>query len=127
MSEADSSSTSAASSPAGWAPARTRRSAARPPSDAKDEIDEVLQGRGHGVRHRRRRGRHRHRRSARRRQIARKLGALTVGVVTRPFSFEGKRRAMQAENGIERVAGEVDTLIVIPNDRLLSSATPTDR
>nr|PZN43551.1 MAG: cell division protein FtsZ [Actinomycetota bacterium] len=52
--------------------------------------------------------------------IARSLGALTIGVVTRPFSFEGKRRAMQAEMGIEMLRDEVDTLIVIPNDRLLS-------
>ena len=52
--------------------------------------------------------------------VARALGALTIGVVTRPFGFEGKRRAVQAETGIERLRSEVDTLIVIPNDRLLS-------
>ncbi|WP_163505549.1 cell division protein FtsZ [Fodinicola acaciae] len=52
--------------------------------------------------------------------VARKLGALTIGVVTRPFSFEGKRRQMQAEAGIEELRNECDTLIVIPNDRLLS-------
>ena len=51
--------------------------------------------------------------------IARKLGALTVGVVTRPFSFEGKRRAGQADNGITALRESCDTLIVIPNDRLL--------
>ncbi|QUR67965.1 cell division protein FtsZ [Mycobacterium spongiae] len=51
--------------------------------------------------------------------IARKLGALTVGVVTRPFSFEGKRRSNQAENGIASLRESCDTLIVIPNDRLL--------
>ncbi|WP_343600374.1 cell division protein FtsZ [Mycobacterium sp.] len=51
--------------------------------------------------------------------IARKLGALTVGVVTRPFSFEGKRRSQQAENGIAALRESCDTLIVIPNDRLL--------
>jgi cell division protein FtsZ len=51
--------------------------------------------------------------------IARKLGALTVGVVTRPFSFEGKRRATQAEAGIATLRESCDTLIVIPNDRLL--------
>jgi cell division protein FtsZ len=51
--------------------------------------------------------------------IARKLGALTVGVVTRPFSFEGKRRSGQAENGISSLRESCDTLIVIPNDRLL--------
>ncbi|WP_296139099.1 cell division protein FtsZ [uncultured Tessaracoccus sp.] len=52
-------------------------------------------------------------------KIARSLGALTIGVVTRPFSFEGKRRATQAESGIEALREEVDTLIVIPNDKLL--------
>jgi len=51
--------------------------------------------------------------------IARKLGALTIGVVTRPFSFEGKRRQVQAETGIDELRNECDTLIVIPNDRLL--------
>jgi cell division protein FtsZ len=51
--------------------------------------------------------------------IARKLGALTIGVVTRPFSFEGKRRGGQAEDGITALRNECDTLIVIPNDRLL--------
>jgi cell division protein FtsZ len=53
-------------------------------------------------------------------RIARELGALTIGVVTRPFSFEGKRRSTQAEEGIAALREEVDTLIVIPNDRLLS-------
>ena len=52
--------------------------------------------------------------------VARSLGALTIGVVTRPFGFEGKRRVVQAESGIDRLRSEVDTLIVIPNDRLLS-------
>ncbi|MGH3623065.1 MAG: cell division protein FtsZ [Sciscionella sp.] len=51
--------------------------------------------------------------------ISRKLGALTIGVVTRPFSFEGRRRATQADNGITELRNECDTLIVIPNDRLL--------
>lgn len=51
--------------------------------------------------------------------IARKLGALTIGVVTRPFTFEGRRRAGQAEDGITSLRNECDTLIVIPNDRLL--------
>ncbi len=51
--------------------------------------------------------------------IARKLGALTIGVVTRPFAFEGKRRGGQAEDGIKGLRNECDTLIVIPNDRLL--------
>jgi cell division protein FtsZ len=53
-------------------------------------------------------------------EIARALGALTIGVVTRPFSFEGKRRATQAEKGIQALKEKVDTLIVIPNDRLLT-------
>ncbi len=53
-------------------------------------------------------------------RIARQLGALTIGVVTRPFTFEGRRRASQAEAGVEELRAEVDTLIVIPNDRLLS-------
>lgn len=52
-------------------------------------------------------------------KIAKRLGALTVGVVTRPFNFEGKRRAIQAEEGIKALRGEVDTLIVVPNQRLL--------
>ncbi|MDQ0211242.1 cell division protein FtsZ [Arthrobacter sp. SRS-W-1-2016] len=53
-------------------------------------------------------------------RIARSLGALTIGVVTRPFTFEGRRRAGSAEAGIDALRDEVDTLIVIPNDRLLS-------
>ncbi len=53
-------------------------------------------------------------------QIAREVGALTVGIVTRPFQFEGSRRREQAEVGIEALAAEVDTLIVVPNNRLLS-------
>lgn len=52
-------------------------------------------------------------------RIAKQTGALTVGVVTRPFSFEGPRRAAQAEAGIEILRNEVDTLIVVPNQRLL--------
>jgi cell division protein FtsZ len=55
-------------------------------------------------------------------EIAKSLGALTIGVVTRPFQFEGRRRAVQADNGIERLKEKVDTLIVIPNDRLLTIA-----
>lgn len=56
--------------------------------------------------------------------IAKKLGALTVGVVTRPFSFEGNRRARQAEEGIEALREVCDTLIVIPNDRLMQLGEP---
>jgi cell division protein FtsZ len=52
-------------------------------------------------------------------RMARSLGALTIGVVTRPFTFEGARRKKSADEGIERLREEVDTLIVIPNDRLL--------
>ena len=62
------------------------------------------------------------------------IGALTVGVVTRPFDFEGNQRARQAQEGIDRLRELVDTLIVIPNDRLLSivdaapaSSTPSAR
>ncbi|MBI5170830.1 MAG: cell division protein FtsZ [Candidatus Eisenbacteria bacterium] len=53
-------------------------------------------------------------------RLARQAGALTVGVVTRPFSFEGRRRMRQAEEGLEELRAEVDTLLVIPNERLLS-------
>ena len=53
-------------------------------------------------------------------EIAKGLGALTIGVVTRPFAFEGRRRAVQAEQGIQKLKEKVDTLIVIPNDRLLT-------
>jgi len=53
-------------------------------------------------------------------KIAKSIGALTIGVVTRPFTFEGRRRANQAETGIAGLREEVDTLIIIPNDRLLS-------
>ena len=55
-------------------------------------------------------------------EISKSLGALTIGVVTRPFQFEGRRRSVQADNGIQRLKEKVDTLIVIPNDRLLSVA-----
>ena len=57
-------------------------------------------------------------------RIARAAGALTIGVVTRPFTFEGKRRAAQAEAGIAALRDEVDTLIVVPNDRLLEISDP---
>ncbi len=52
-------------------------------------------------------------------RLAREVGALTVGIVTKPFSFEGSRRGKQADKGIEELAAAVDTLIVVPNDRLL--------
>ncbi len=55
-------------------------------------------------------------------QIAKELGALTIGVVTRPFTFEGSRRGQFASAGIENLKNQVDTLIVIPNDRLLQMA-----
>ena len=57
-------------------------------------------------------------------RIARSLGALTIGVVTRPFKFEGRNRSNQADIGIQGLRDEVDTLIVIPNDRLLSISDP---
>ena len=53
-------------------------------------------------------------------EIAKGLGALTIAVVTRPFGFEGRRRSVQAESGIQALRDKVDTQIVIPNDRLLS-------
>ncbi|MBD0334691.1 MAG: cell division protein FtsZ [Cyanobacteria bacterium Co-bin13] len=53
-------------------------------------------------------------------EVAKEVGALTVGVVTRPFTFEGRRRMAQAEEGIAALQGRVDTLIIIPNDKLLS-------
>jgi len=53
-------------------------------------------------------------------EVAKNLGALTIGVVTRPFAFEGRRRSNQAEQGIQRLKEKVDTLIVIPNERLLA-------
>ena len=58
-------------------------------------------------------------------RVAKAAGALTVGVVTKPFSFEGKRRQAQAEAGVEALREEVDTLIVVPNDRLLELGDPT--
>jgi cell division protein FtsZ len=57
--------------------------------------------------------------------VAKRVGALTVGVVTKPFGFEGKRRMQQAEVGIEAIRAEVDTLIVVPNQRLLEIANKT--
>jgi cell division protein FtsZ len=56
-------------------------------------------------------------------EVAKAVGALTIGVVTRPFSFEGRKRALQADQGIQRLKDKVDTLIVIPNDRLLAVST----
>ncbi len=58
-------------------------------------------------------------------RLAREVGALTVGVVTKPFLFEGKKRMKQAEEGVEELKKSVDTLIVIPNQRLLSVAAKT--
>lgn len=57
-------------------------------------------------------------------RIAKSIGALTIGVVTRPFSFEGKRRAAQADAGVSALREAVDTLIVVPNDRLLEISEP---
>ena len=59
-------------------------------------------------------------------RLARDVGALTVGIVTRPFRFEGTRRGKQAEEGIEALGAEVDTLIVVPNERLLTRAREDD-
>ncbi len=58
-------------------------------------------------------------------RLARDVGALTVGIVTKPFRFEGSRRATQASEGIDSLAAEVDTLIVVPNERLLSVLAKT--
>jgi len=58
-------------------------------------------------------------------EVARGLGALTVGVVTRPFGFEGRRRSVQAEQGIQALKAAVDTLIIIPNEKLLEIADAT--
>ena len=108
------------SSPGASAPAPTPRSARQAAEDHADEIEEVLKGadmvfvtagEGGGT------GTGGAPVVAR---IARSLGALTIGVVTRPFAFEGRRRANSAEEGIAKLREEVDTLIVIPNDRLLS-------
>src|SRR5687768_11733239 len=55
-------------------------------------------------------------------EVSKGIGALTIGVVTRPFTFEGRRRSVQAEGGIQRLKEKVDTLIIIPNDRLLQVA-----
>jgi cell division protein FtsZ len=56
-------------------------------------------------------------------EIAKTLGALTIGVVTRPFTFEGRRRSVQAEQGIQQLKDKVDAIIIIPNDRLLTVST----
>src|SRR5437588_10008120 len=58
-------------------------------------------------------------------EMARELGALTIGVVTRPFGFEGRKRATQAELGISDLKKAVDTLIIVPNDRLLQVSDPS--
>src|SRR5438046_1292861 len=57
-------------------------------------------------------------------EIAREMGALTIGVVTRPFRFEGRKRATQADMGISELKAAVDTLIIVPNDRLLQVSDP---
>lgn len=56
--------------------------------------------------------------------ISKSMGILTVGIVTTPFSFEGRRRAVQAQEGISALRENVDTLIVIPNDKLLTAVSP---
>ena len=78
----------------------------------------ITAGKGGGTGHRRRSGGGRDRQS---------VGALTIGVVTRPFGFEGRRRAVQADQGIQRLKDKVDTLIVIPNDRLLAVSSDKTR
>ena len=93
---------------------RTGRSSREP-----RRAEGVAQGRGHGLRDRGRGRRHRDGRRPDVAELAREIGAITVGVVTRPFSFEGRKRAEQAELGIRDLRENVDTLIVIENDRLL--------
>lgn len=55
-------------------------------------------------------------------EVAKSIGALTIGIVTKPFSFEGKRRLKQALEGVERLSAQVDSIVTIPNDRLLQIA-----
>ena len=87
----------------------------------RDEVAAGGAGRRHGLHHLRHGRRHRHRRGAgdRRRWRARP-GALTVGIVTKPFLFEGRKRMQQAEQGIAEMRKNVDTMIVVPNERLLA-------
>ncbi len=96
------------------------RSAVRPPRRTAEEIEEVLKGadmvfitagKGGGT------GTGGAPVIA---EIAKDIGGLTIGVVTRPFTFEGRRRSVQAESGIQKLKEKVDTQIVIPNDRLLT-------
>ena len=87
--------------------------------ESKEDIREALEGAGHGFHH----GRHGGGGTGTGgtpvvAQVAKELSCLTVGVVTKPFSFEGRRRQQQAEQGIENLRDKVDTLIIIPNDRL---------
>ena len=77
-------------------------------------------GRRHGLRHLRHGRRHRHRRGAGNRRDGAGDGALTVGIVTKPFLFEGKSRMKQAEEGLGEMRKRADTMIVVPNERLLS-------
>lgn len=58
-------------------------------------------------------------------ETAKSMGILTVGIVTTPFSFEGRKRALQAQEGIAALRNSVDTLIIIPNDKLLTAVAPT--
>ena len=87
--------------------------------ESRDELKEALKGADMIFVTAGRGRRHRHRRRPVVAELARELEALTVGVVTRPFSFEGRRRGQQAEQGISELSEKVDTLIVIENDRLL--------
>ena len=103
-------------------PRRRREPRGRPGRGAREprRAEGGAQGRGHGLRDRRRGRRHRARAARRSSPRSRaSSSAITVGVVTRPFSFEGRKRAEQAELGIRDLREHVDTLIVIENDRLL--------
>ena len=95
--------------------------------ESRSQVSELVHGARHDL-HRRRHGRrHRHRRRSVVAEIAKETGALTVGVVTKPFNFEGSHRRRVAENGVHHLREKVDALIVIPNDRLgaISNETVT--
>ncbi|MFR5718122.1 MAG: cell division protein FtsZ [Anaerotignum faecicola] len=88
--------------------------------ETQDDIAQALRGFRYGIHYRRHGRRHRHRCGSRIASISKELGILTVGVVTKPFNFEGKKRMGNAEKGIAELKKNVDTLVIIPNQRLLS-------
>ena len=92
----------------------------RAAEESRNAIAEALEGTGYGIPHRRYGRRYRHGRGSvvAAEGAAKDAGILTVGVVTRPFSWEGRRRALQAQQGVSELMGRVDSLLIIPNDRL---------